>query len=247
MLRFEKITKTFPDGTDALSGIDFSVQAGEFCVLLGSSGAGKTTLLKMVNGLVAPTSGTIEVDGRRLERGTLKAVRRQVAMIHQHFNLVPRLPVETNVLSGAIAVLPFWRWLLGIYPVALRRKAATLTEQVGLEEKQFIRRAAQLSGGQQQRVGIARAFILDPAVVLADEPVASLDPRISESVLETLRQSAKERGTTVLCSLHQLELARAFADRIIGMGEGRVVYDGPPDGLGPEEVNRIYRKEESAA
>lgn len=246
MLKFEAITKRFPDGTHALSGIDFEVARGEFCVLLGSSGAGKTTLLKMVNGLVEPTGGKIVVDGLELNRRTLRRIRRNVSMIHQHFNLVPRLPVETNVLSGAAAVLPYWRLLWGIYPEAMRRKAAALSEQVGLDEKQFRRRAARLSGGQQQRVGIARAFILDPAIVLADEPVASLDPKISEEILSILRQSAKEQGSTVLCSLHQLELARAFADRIIGMGDGKVVFDGPPAELETAVINKIYRKERAA-
>lgn len=246
MLKFKSITKQFPDGTHALSGIDFEVAHGDFCVLLGSSGAGKTTLLRMVNGLVEPSGGTIEVDGTVLNRRTLPRIRRNVSMIHQHFNLVPRLPVEMNVLSGGAAVLPFWRLLSGIYPKAMRRKAAALTEQVGLDEKQFRRRAASLSGGQQQRVGIARAFILDPAIVLADEPVASLDPKISEEILAILRRAAKDKGSTVLCSLHQLELARKFADRIIGMGNGKVIFDGPPDKLDQTVVDQIYQKKQVA-
>ena len=242
MIEFNRIHKVFAGNTHALAGVSASVAAGEFCVLLGSSGAGKTTLLKMVNGLVSLSEGHVSVNGWTLNRKNLKNIRSQVAMIHQSFAIVPRLTVEANVLSGAAAQLPLWRILSGLYPVDLRRKAAELCQAVGLDEAQFNRRATSLSGGQQQRVGIARAFITEPEVVLADEPVASLDPKISYDILQTLRTAARQRNATVVCSLHQLDLAREFADRIIGMGNGSVVYDGPPDQLDDAAIERIYGK-----
>ena len=246
MIRFSGIQKAFPDGTTALKQVDATIPEGEFCVLLGSSGAGKTTLLKMVNGLVEPTGGSLTVCGEALERRSLKRIRSRVSMIHQNFAIVPRLTVEANILSGAAAELPLWRILSGVYPTALRRKAAALCQDVGLDEFQFNRRSNALSGGQQQRAEIARAFVANPRVVLADEPVASLDPKISYDILETLRMAARERGTTVVCSLHQLDLAREFADRIIGMGNGAVVFDGRPGELDAATVETIYGKRAQA-
>lgn len=243
MLLFEQVRQVFPDGTTALRDFSAEVRPGEFCVLLGSSGAGKSTLLKCVNGLVRPSAGRIALGGQELGPRTLPALRRQVAMIHQHFNLVARLSVEANVLCGAAAHLPWWRVMSGVHSPEWRRRAAAVVEQVGLGPEHFSRRAAELSGGQQQRVGIARAFLLNPPVVLADEPVASLDPRTGAEILALLRTAAKERGTTVLCSLHQLEWARQFADRILGMRDGRLVFDGPPGDLGEGDVQTIYRRE----
>jgi phosphonate transport system ATP-binding protein len=170
----------------------------------------------------------------------LKAVRRKVAMIHQQFHLVGRLPVERNILSGAVAELSLWQIWSNRPPVALREKAARLCGQVGLEPKHFQRRSSALSGGQQQRVGIARAFILDPEVVLADEPVASLDPETSREVLGILREAARKRGTTVICSLHQVDLAREFADRIIGMRAGQVHCDVAAENFNDELLGSLY-------
>ncbi|WP_114374980.1 phosphonate ABC transporter, permease protein PhnE [Elioraea thermophila] len=218
MLVFDRIGKTWPGGARALDDVSFVVPRGAFVVLLGPSGAGKSTLLRMVNGLVSPSSGAVVVDGIPVQRDTLTAVRRRVAMVHQQFNLVERLSVAANILSGAVAVVPGWRVALWWYPPDLRRRAWELCRAVGLTEREFFRRAATLSGGQQQRVGIARALILEPALLLADEPVASLDPVIAREVLALLRELARARGTTVLCSLHQIDLARDFADRIVGLG-----------------------------
>ncbi len=242
MIQFDSIAKRFPDGTVALDEVSFEVPRGQFCALLGSSGAGKTTLLKTVNGLDTPSRGRVLIDGRELTPRSRQRLRRRVAMIHQHFNLVPRLSVEGNVLSGAIASVPLWRILTACYPRKLRRRAAELVEEVGLEQRHFGRRASELSGGQQQRVGIARAFLMQPDVVLADEPVASLDPATSAGILEALRRTAEESGATVLCSLHQLELARSFADRIVGMRGGRVVFDGPASDLQAETIDDLYRQ-----
>lgn len=240
MLSFDQIRKQYADGTVALEDICCEVPAGQFCVLLGSSGAGKTTLLKTANGMVEPTSGVVRIEGEAFTRRTCKRLRRKISMIHQHFNLVARLAVEQNVLAGALAVLPLWRALFLAYPRELRQRAADLVAQVGLTEGQFQRRAQQLSGGQQQRAGIARAFLMDPPLVLADEPVASLDPKTSDDIMQLLRRAAKSRGSTVLCSLHQVELARRYADRIIGMRGGRVVFDGSAEELSAEVEGRIY-------
>lgn len=242
VLRFEKVGKTFGD-IRALESVSFSVARGEFCVLLGASGSGKTTLLRSVNGLVAPSSGEIRVEGRQVTRAGLKSIRRRVAMVHQHFNLVARLSVARNVMAGAAADTGLLRCLAQWYPRELRRRACTLIARVGLDQAQLNRRASALSGGQQQRVAIARALIGEPAVILADEPVASLDPKIARDVLGLLRQAARERGVTVLCSLHQPDLARAFADRIVAMKDGVIVYDGPPGGLDETALDGIYGME----
>jgi phosphonate transport system ATP-binding protein len=161
-------------------------------------------------------------------------------MIYQQFNLVTRATVGANVLAGALPAVPTWRVLLNWYPRRFREKACALIKEVGLEPKHLRRRAVALSGGQQQRVGIARAFMLDPVVMLADEPVASLDPRTSRETLELLKRQSQQRNTTVLCSLHQIELARQFADRIIALREGRVAFDGPPVAFTDAVIDQVY-------
>lgn len=246
-LRFEGVGKCWADGTQALADVDLHVPAGQFCVLLGHSGAGKSTLLRCVNGLEAPTSGTVRIAGRAVDARSLKTLRRRIAMVHQHFGLVPRASGAANVMAGAVSALPLWRVLSGVYPEAMKRKACALLEAVGLEETHLRRRADQMSGGQQQRLGIARAFMLDPAIILADEPVASLDPALGHDVLGLLRTQARERGATVLCSLHQLGLARAFADRIVALHRGRIIFDGAPDRLREQELAVIYAKGERPA
>lgn len=240
MLKFNSVTKVFGDSVVALDQVDFVVPEAEFCVLLGPSGAGKSTLLKMINGLVEPSRGEIVFDGRRLTPESLEPIRSRIGMVHQQLHLVERLSVIGNVLSGALPEISTWRSLLNLFPESYQRKACRLLEQVGLDESQLYRRTSTLSGGQQQRVAIARAFMLDPDVLLADEPVASLDPVISRSILQLLKSTAKERGATALCSLHQVELALEIADRIIGLNKGRVVYDGPPEELTLDVLNLIY-------
>jgi phosphonate transport system ATP-binding protein len=240
VLRFAEATKRFPSGLLAMDGVSLDVPKGQFCVLLGPSGAGKSTLLRAVNGLTELTSGRVEVDGVAVSKRTLRRVRDQVAMIHQQFHLVGRLSVLTNVLTGTLARVSTGRALVGWFPEEHRRKACRLLADVGLEEDHLYRRTSQLSGGQQQRVAIARAFILDPKVVLADEPVASLDQASSQVILELLRDTAVKRGTSVLCSLHQVELARRFADRIVGLRKGKVVYDGPPAEFDDDALARLY-------
>ena len=240
MLEFDAVQVRYPDGTQALREVSLAVPVGEFCVVLGSSGAGKSTLLRMVNGLVSPTGGTVRVAGVRVEPRSLRSVRERIGMIHQQFNLVPRSTVAANVLCGALPRVGTAAAVLGIFPQALRRKACELVAAVGLDEAHLTRRVRDLSGGQQQRVGIARAFMLDPPVVIADEPVASLDPRTSREVLDLLRRHARERGTTVLCSLHQVDLAREYADRIVALRHGRIVFDGPPAACHPSVLSSVY-------
>ncbi len=240
MITFENIGKTFPDGTAALSEITLTIPKGQFCVILGPSGAGKSTLLRAVNGLTVPSAGRVLIDGTELTSATARTLRRRVAMVHQHFNLTLRMSVAANTLAGLLPVVATGRALLGWFTPEHRAKACALLEHVGLDPKHLHRRAGELSGGQQQRVGIARAFMLDPEVVLADEPVASLDPKISRDILGLIRDAARERNATVVCSLHQIDLAREFADRIVGMRDGRVVFDGTPEEFTYARVEALY-------
>jgi phosphonate transport system ATP-binding protein len=196
--------------------------------------------LRCVNALTEVSEGAFILGGVQLTRRTRRDIRRRVAMVHQLFNLVERGTVAANVLSGAVAEVPFWRVLLGWYPADLRDRACDRLARVGLEPQHLPRRAYELSGGQQQRVGLARALLMSPEVVLADEPVASLDPAISREVLGLLREGAAQEGATVLCSLHQVDLACEFADRIIGMRAGRVVFDGSPDQFDREAERALY-------
>ena len=241
MIKLKNLTKRYPDGTVAMREIDLHLPKGQFCVLLGPSGAGKSTLLRSINGLVNPSGGRIEFDGRIIsDRKDVRYMQKRVAMIHQSFNLVPRLTVLSNVLSGLLNRLSTPFALLSLFPGERKRAACQLIESVGLGEEHLYRRASGLSGGQQQRVGIARAFIGDPEVVLADEPVASLDPRISRDILSLLREASRARSTTVLCSLHQVDLALEFADRIVAMKAGRIVFDGLPHELSDDVLTSIY-------
>ena len=240
MLRFDSVGMRYADDTVALETVTLHIPRGQFCVVLGSSGAGKSTLLRMANGLVVPTRGAVHVDGVRVAASTLAGLRPRIGMIHQQFNLVLRASVATNVLSGALPALPLWRAMPGLFPEAMRQRACELLEAVGLQPTHLARRASELSGGQQQRVGIARAFMLAPPLVLADEPVASLDPQASREVLMLLRQQAAERGTTVLCSLHQVDLARSFADRIVALRHGELVFDGPPSRFDAAAARALY-------
>ncbi len=240
MIHFHSVSKVWPDGTAALSDIGLSVPRGQFCVVLGPSGAGKSTLLRAVNGLMRPSTGRVAIDGIELTRATERQLRRRIAMIHQHFNLTARMSVARNVLAGLLPAVSTGRALLGWFAPEHRARACALLAGVGLDPAHLRRRAGELSGGQQQRVGIARAFMLDPEVILADEPVASLDPRISRDILTLIRDAARARNSAVLCSLHQLELAREFGDRIVGMRGGRIVFDGTPADFTDEVVERLY-------
>lgn len=228
MLTFQQVSRVYADGTRAIDNVSLHVKKGEFCVLLGPSGAGKSTLMNMVNGVVIPSSGSITIGDVELSRKTRNAIQRKVGMIHQQLHLVPRLSVLHNVLCGILPTAGFWRGLLKSFPAEDQRRACELLYEVGMEEKHLFRRASELSGGQQQRVAIARAFLSNPEVVLADEPVASLDPAMSRSVLGSLKSAAQHHGATVICTLHQLDYALEFADRIVALRKGQVFFDGHP-------------------
>ena len=243
---FRAVSKRFADGTQALKGVSFDVARGAFCVLLGPSGSGKSTLLRCVNGLATPSLGEVRIDGQAVTDKVLPDVRRKVSMIHQQFGLVDRASVAENMMGGALAEIPTWRALVGLYPDHFKAKACALLQSVGLSPEHLQRRAGDLSGGQRQRVGIARALMLDPQIIVADEPVASLDPRISQEIMELLRQAARLRGVTVLCSLHQVALAREHADQIVGLQRGVLIFDSPVGNLSDGDFSDIYDQEPSA-
>jgi phosphonate transport system ATP-binding protein len=240
MLEFDNVSKSFPCGTLALKSVKLSIPQGQFCVVLGPSGAGKSTLLRMVNGLTPHSKGKIWVNKLPVTKKNIRYIRRNVAMIHQHYNLTPRMSAAANVLSGALPNVSTLSAMLSMFPSEMRRKCCKLLYRVGLSEEHLHRRVSDLSGGQQQRVGVARALMLDPAVILADEPVASLDPKISLDIMSLIHDVAREHNATVLCSLHQVDLARKFADRIIGMHNGEVVFDGKPSMLSDDVLHSIY-------
>ena len=244
VLELKNISKTYAGGVEALRDVSIGVPAGQFLVILGPSGAGKSTLMRCINRLVEPTEGEIIFEGRKTA-GNPRAIRRQFGMVFQQFNLVKRLSVLTNVLTGRLGYRSVARSLFYSFPAADKRIAVDCLARVNMEHKAF-QRADTLSGGEQQRVAIARALAQQPKVILADEPVASLDPKIARQVLGYLRQVAKELGITVLCNLHQVDYAREFAERIVGMSRGTVVFDGPAGSLTEAVIQKIYYEQRAA-
>ena len=249
MITLENVSKTYEGagGIVALRDVSIDVKEGEFLVILGPSGAGKSTLMRCINRLVEPTSGRILLDGREVtsRRRQLRAARRDIGMVFQQFNLVKRLSVLMNVLSGRLAYHTFWPSLLYKFDQDDKRVAIECLTRVNMEHKAF-QRADTLSGGEQQRVAIARALAQEPKVILADEPVASLDPRIARQVLTYLKQIAGELGITVLCNLHQVEYAREYAERVVGLSQGTVVFDGPSGKLTDDILQQIYYRDPEA-
>jgi phosphonate transport system ATP-binding protein len=240
VIRIRGLTKRFGD-FEALKGIDIDVAPGEFLVVLGPSGAGKSTLLRCINRLAEPTQGEVHIDGELAtsERASLRKLRRQVAMIFQHYNVVPRLSVEKNVLTGRLGAMPSLPSWFQFFPRKDIEIARECLRRVELEDKAQLRTDT-LSGGQKQRVGIARALAQQPKIILADEPVASLDPKTSRTVLNYLKQASRDLGITVVCNLHQIEYAREFGERIVGVSAGRVVFEGGPADLTEDVLHRIY-------
>ncbi len=242
MLQIEHLTKIYEDGTCALDDVSFTVNDGEFLVIIGLSGSGKSTLLRCINRLVEPTEGRILWDGEDITAASLdelRRIRRRIGMIFQQFNLVKRSSVLTNVLSGRLGYVSTWRSITGQFSRHDVERAMQNVERVGIADKAHSRADA-LSGGQQQRVGIARALMQEPALMLADEPVASLDPATSHSVLKYLEALNKQDGVTILCSLHFLSLARAYGTRIIALKDGRTVFDGLPVEIDEARFKEIY-------
>jgi phosphonate transport system ATP-binding protein len=241
MLAVEGLTCRF--GTKAaVDNASFSVAPGSFVGVIGRSGAGKSTLLRMINRLADPSEGRIVFEGvdvTALRGKNLRQWRARSAMIFQQFNLVGRLDVLTNVLMGRLATIPSWRSLTQLWPEQDKALAMSALEQFDMAQL-AAQRADQLSGGQQQRVAIARALVQEPDIILADEPIASLDPRNTKIVMDALLRINKHFGITVLCNLHSLDLARSYCDRLIGMAAGRVVFDGSPEMLTDHIARELY-------
>ena len=228
MIRFENATVVYPGGVRAMDDLTLEIQPGEFVVVVGLSGAGKSTLIRAVNGLVPLTSGHLTVNGHDVvgaSRSELRRLRGDVGMIFQSFNLVKRSTVMRNVLMGRLHATPTWKSTLGLWTSADKERAFQALERVEIVDKAYVR-ASNLSGGQQQRVSIARVLAQEPAIMLADEPVASLDPPTANVVMRDLQRINRELGITTIVNLHFLDLARRYGDRIIGMRQGKVVFDG---------------------
>ncbi len=242
MISFRDVTVTYPGGTVGLDSVTLDIEPGEFVVVVGLSGAGKSTLVRSINGLVPVTGGELLVDDMHVDGAKpaqLRRLRSRIGMIFQSFNLVGRITVLQNVLVGRLHATPLLLSLVGYFRPADREKAFQALERVGIVEKAYVR-ASQLSGGQQQRVAIARVLAQDPTVILADEPVASLDPPTAHMVMRDLERINDELGITTIVNLHFLDLARRYADRIIGMRDGRVVFDGPPSEADDAVFEQIY-------
>lgn len=240
----DRVTKRFGPDVLGLDDVSLTVRAGEVVVLLGLSGSGKSTLLRHVSGLQAPTSGTVTTLGVEVTAargGALRALRRRVGFVFQQFDLVDSRTVLENVCTGALGRLRGPRLGLGTYPKPLRREALEHLDRVGLADRAF-QRADTLSGGQQQRVAVARALMQQPEILLADEPVASLDPESSQQVMDLLKTISRENALTVLCSLHQVDLALGWGDRIVGLRTGRTVLDLPTAGLDRDQVMAVYSR-----
>lgn len=245
MLRVTSLTKVFPDGTEAIKNVSFEVEEGEFLAVIGLSGSGKSTLLRCINRLIDPTAGKVIWNGQDVTaaQGTeLRHIRRQIGMVFQQFNLVKRSSVMINVLSGRLGYANPWWSLVHRFSKQDRQRARDALERVGIADKAD-NRADQLSGGQQQRVGIARALMQEPQLILADEPVASLDPVLAHSILQYLELLNQQDEITVLCSLHFLDLVHRYATRVIGLKAGELVFDGVPSELTRERFKQVYGEE----
>lgn len=241
-IELEAAGVTYANGTRALHDVDLRIMPGEFVILVGTSGAGKSTLLRTLNGLTPLTRGSARIQGQPVPQrpgADLRRLRAGVGMIFQDFRLSRRLTVMTNVLMGRLARVPGWRSLLGLWPERDREIAMTALARVNLTDKAWVR-AGELSGGQQQRVGIARALAQEPGIILADEPVASLDPVTTRQIMADLVRINRELGITTVVNLHDLDLARRYGQRIIGLRHGELVFDGATDAVSDADFTAIY-------
>ncbi len=250
MIEFKHVNKKYPNGFEALKDIDLTIGQGEFVAIIGLSGAGKSTLIRTINRMHDITNGTLTVDGTdvmQLHGKSLRAFRRRIGMIFQSFNLVTRTTVIKNVLTAFVPELPWWRAALGIFTKAEKTAALEALDKVGILDKAFVR-ADQLSGGQQQRVALARTLAQNPQIILADEPVASLDPVTTKQVMDDFQRINRDMRITILINIHHVDLALQYATRVIGIRAGRVVYDGPAGEVDGAVLDAIYqdRKEATA-
>ena len=244
MIEFKEVEKRYPNGYEALRHINLTIDQGEFVAIIGLSGAGKSTLIRTINRMHDITQGQLTVDGTDVM--TLQ-FRRKIGMIFQSFNLITRTTVIKNVLTAFVPDLPWWRATLGIFTKAEKMKALEALDQMGILDKSFVR-ADQLSGGQQQRVALARTLAQDPQIILADEPVASLDPVTAKQVMDDFQRINREMHITVLINIHHVELALQYATRVVGIRAGEIVYDGPADQVDQAVLDAIYQgKQEEPA
>lgn len=250
MIKFEHVSKVYPNGVKGLDDVNLKIEQGEFVAIIGLSGAGKSTLIRTINRMIDITEGSLEVDGTdvsRLKGKLLRRFRRRVGMIFQSFNLVTRTTVIRNVLTAKVPDMPFFRVLFGIYKKEEKLQALEALDKVGILDKAYIR-ADQLSGGQQQRVALARTLAQNPQIILADEPVAALDPVTAKKVMDDFKKINQEMNISILMNIHHVELALEYADRIIGIRSGKIIYDGRAADVTDEVLRKIYKgKSEDAA
>jgi phosphonate transport system ATP-binding protein len=244
VLKVSGLGKTFPDGTRVFEDLSFEVRRGEFLVVLGPNGTGKTTLLRILNGLLEPSAGEVLVEGQRVSPENLREIRKKVGMVFQHFNLVGNLSALNNVLTGMLDMANTLPSLFYLFRKEHKLRAMECLDQVGLLEKAYSR-VDTLSGGQQQRVGISRAIVKEPVLLLADEPIASLDPLVAFNVMSLLKDININYGVTIICNLHQVELGLRFADRIIGLANGRIIIDKPVEDVDAQYIQSIYGKHDT--
>ena len=242
MIIFDKVSKVYPNGVKGLDNVSLKIDQGEFVGIIGLSGAGKSTLIRSINRMHDITDGHLSVDGidvESLKGKQLRSFRRKIGMIFQSFNLVTRTTVIKNVLTSFVPDLPFWRVLFGVFPKEMKLKSLEALDNMGILEKAYMR-CVQLSGGQMQRVALARTLAQNPKIILADEPVAALDPITARQVMDDFKKINKEMNITVLINIHHVDLALEYVDRIIGIKAGRIVYDGKASEIDNEVLKEIY-------
>ncbi|MGX7023742.1 phosphonate ABC transporter ATP-binding protein [Vagococcus hydrophili] len=246
MIKFDKVQKKYPNGYVGLKDIDLEIEQGEFVAIIGLSGAGKSTLIRCINRMHDITDGSLMVNGtdvKNIKGKEVREFRKTIGMIFQSFNLITRATVLKNVLISAVPELSWWRRILGVFPEEAKITALESLDNVGILDKAYIR-VDQLSGGQQQRVALARTLAKKPEVILADEPVAALDPVTAKVVMDDFKRINKDLNISVLINIHHVDLALEYADRVIGIRKGEIVYDGPSEKVTQEVLDEIYLKDE---
>ena len=249
MIEFQNVSKRYPNGFEALKDVNLKIEQGEFVAVIGLSGAGKSTLIRTINRMHDISDGTLTVDGTNvmeLQGKSLRAFRRKIGMIFQSFNLITRTTVIKNVLTAFVPELPWWRAFFGIFKKEEKMAALESLDKMGILDKAFVR-ADQLSGGQQQRVALARTLAQNPQIILADEPVASLDPVTARQVMDDFQRINQDMNITVIINIHHVELALQYASRVVGIRAGQIVYDGPADQVDQSVLDAIYQGGQEAA